>query len=139
MTPSVTTRIASGAETTPVASVSFGTVPPSSRSQVVVVDAKFDGFQSVGELGVGVASCSFDGGPSGILMFDVFDSLADVEEPTRTFAGVAGDDGAANVEEVGMRSATESKYVALMAVAQDKPIDCACFVLKWFFGYSKEA
>ena len=138
MAPQVMTRICSGGSSQVVDSVSFGAVAPSSKSAVIVVEAVFSGLQSVGNLGVGVMSSNLPDGPSGVLFFDVFDSLDDVVEPSRTFWGVAGEDGTSNVEEVGLRGNMESKYVALMVFAQDKPLDCACVVLKWFFGFSKE-
>ena len=139
MAPRVTTRIISGGTTQDVVSVSFGPVPPSSKGEIVIIDAGFSGFQSVGEVGIGVASSNLPDGPSGVLFFDVFDSPEDVIEPTSTFSGVAGDNGAAHVEDVGMRGQSDSKYVALMVKAQDEPLGCACVTMKWFFGFSKEA
>jgi len=139
MEPTATTRIVSGGQATPASSVSFGTVPPWSSSRVIVVDLLVEGFQSVGSLGIGVVSSNIPGGPSGTLFFDVSDSPEYDGEPGRTFAGESGEDGGSNVEDVGMRTATESRYVAFMVKAHDKPLDCACAVLKWFFGYAKEA
>ena len=138
MTPLVTTRVNAGGRTQPATSVSFGAVAPSSKSNVVVLDAEFSGFQSVGNLGIGVASSNLPGGPNGVLFYDVFDSPEDVVEPTKTFAGVSGDAGEVNVVDIEMKAPFASKYVALMVVAQNTPLDNACVVLKWFFGFSKE-
>lgn len=136
--PTVTTRIVSDGQYTTASYISFGSVPPQSVSPVIVIDAKFDGFQSVGEPGIGVASSNLQDGLSDVLFFEVIDSPDYLGEPTRTFSGVAGDSGSNYVETVGLRSASESKYVALMVKAKDTPIDCACVVMKWFFGYYRK-
>lgn len=139
MAPKVTTMVNSGGLSQVVESVSFGVVPPQSKSSIVVVDAQFSGFQSIGNLGIGVASSNIPGGPAGVLFFDIFDSPESVTEPTRTFVGIVGNNGAENIEDVGMRSLLSSKYVALMVKAQDRTMDNACVILKWFFGFCKEA
>ncbi len=138
MTPTVTTNVLSGASPVSAEPINFGTVPPTTKSSVFVVSADFSGVNTVGEVGIGVASSNIPGGPAGVLFFDVFDSLEDVVEPTRTFAGESGDDGSSNVEEVGLRLPKSSKYVALMLKAQDKPLDCGCVVMRWFFGFDLE-
>ncbi len=139
MNPSVTTRAYSGSSL--ISSnevVNFGIVPPLTKSEIIVVTSEFNNVNAVGEIGIGVASSNIPGGPSGVLLFDVFDSLDQVVEPTRTFAGESGDEGISNVEDVGKRSSLASKYVALMIQAKDKPIDCGCIIMKWFFGFDVE-
>ncbi len=120
-------------------SISLGLLPPFSKSEIIVIDAILSGFQSAGDIGLGIASADFgDSSVSDVLRNKVVSSLSEVVEPTDVVTGVSGQTGTSNVIDVGFLSSMVSRYVVLMAVAPNSPIANGCFVIKWFFGFALE-
>ena len=120
----------------PVRMLLFGTVPPTTKSKIIVLDASISGVFSAGDLGFGVTMTDLpEGDLSDILYYDVFDTLSEVKEPTKSFSGVAHCSDDKNVAVVGFREPLVSKYLALMIKAPVHPIACGCLSLKWLFGF----
>jgi hypothetical protein len=136
MTPLVTTRIYD-----PVTKLSTGTaanglflgiVPPFTNSAMVVIEAVITGVVSTSDIGLGIVASNIS--PDRML-YDVFDSLAEITTPTTPFVGLSGSNGSANVVPIGFRSPLVSKYVVLMAVGGDRTTNGSCLSVKWFFGF----
>lgn len=119
--------------------ISFGTVPPSSSSDIIIINCVISGVLSAGDLGIGIANSNLplDSFP-GSIYYSVFDSLDEATEPNLPFYGVSGYGGLTHVVDVGFNAPLTSKYIALRIHASNAPLTCGCVVLKWFFGFDKK-
>ena len=116
--------------------LSFGSVPPSTISQTLVIDAVISGVPSAGNMELGVTMTDIPAADvSSSLYYDVFDSLEQVKDPKTPFPGISGICGTRNVVPVGFKSDLSSRYVALKFSAPPRPLNCGCFSFKWFFGF----
>ena len=143
MEPMITTRIYNPINGLVVDSksdeISFGPIAPSSKSEIVILDALVSNVNSCGDFGIGIASTDLSGTLfPGVLYYSILDTVSNVAEPTTSFTGISGTGGLNHVVSVGSKSAFESKYIALMIQAPDDPQASGCIILKWFFGFQKK-
>lgn len=118
--------------------ISFGALAPFSKSNIIILDCVISNVSTAGNLQLGIASTNMGQPISETLYYSVLDSLDNIVEPNVPFAGLSGYNGVENVINVGFRSALISKYVTLMLHAPNRAVNSQCFVLKWFFGFSKK-
>ena len=116
--------------------LSFGVVAPNTKSQILVIDAVISGVHTAGDLGIGIANANLNADSmDDVLYYNVINSLDAISEPTLPFSGMAGYNGTDHVIDVGFRDPLVSRYVVLMIKAKNKPIECGCLIMKWFFGF----
>jgi len=119
--------------------ISFGAIPPSSNSEIIIINCVISNVISAGELGIGIANVNLPPNEfNDSVYYSVFDSLDEVTDPILSFQGVSGYNGLNYVVDVGFQSKLISKYVALRVKTKDNPLACGCIVFKWFFGFDKK-